>query len=212
MSKFIWKILDVIKISAPLTLLTKSSLKEDGWFKSYYSKQAIDAKGNPIPWCTYSFIKFIEPRLLNTFDVFEYGCGNSSLWYAKRVRSIKSVENDEKWFNNISSRLPVNAKAVLQTDINDGDYSKEVLKDGKKYQIIIIDGRDRNNCVKYSLQQLADDGIIVYDNTQVPEYLPSIQILLNTGFKKIDFIGNLPIVPHNNTTTIFYREKNCLLI
>jgi len=212
MTKLIWKILDLLKISAPFTLLIKSSLKEDGWFKSYYSKQAIDNSGNPIPWCTYSFIKFIEPRLLDTFDVFEYGCGNSTLWYAARVRSIKSVENNENWFKNISAKLPANAKAILKTDLNDGDYSKEVLNDQMKYQIIVVDGRDRNNCVKYSLQKLSDDGVIVYDNTQVIEYLPSIQMLLANGFKKIDFIGNLPIVSHTNTTTIFYREKNCLLI
>lgn len=139
MIKLIWKILDTFKLSAPLRLLINSSLTEDGWFKSYYFKQAIDSEGHPIPWCTYSFVKFLEPRLRSTFDVFEYGCGNSTLWYAKRVRSIKSVENNEKWFNNISSKLPENATAFLKTNLNDGDYSKEVLNDKKKYQIIVID-------------------------------------------------------------------------
>jgi hypothetical protein len=208
----VWAFLRIIKLGGPIQLMLTGALLEDGWYKSFNSKKSIDKNGDPIPWCTYAFIKFIEPRLKKTFDVFEYGCGNSSLWYSKKVKSIKSVENDKQWFNAILPKLPDNAIVVLKQQIEDGDYAKEVLNDMKNYHIIIIDGRDRNNCVKYSLQQLTKDGVIIYDNTQIDEFSSSIQLLLSSGFKKIDFIGNLPIVPHNNTTTIFYREDNCLLI
>ena len=49
MRKFIWYILNKLKVASIVQLVLKSSLKEDGWFKSYYEKQAIDKKGNPIP-------------------------------------------------------------------------------------------------------------------------------------------------------------------
>lgn len=208
----VWAFLRLINLGGPIQLMLTGALLEDGWFKSFNSKKSVDKNGEPIPWCTYAFIKFIEPRLKKTFDVFEYGCGSSSLWYAKKVNSIKSVENDEQWFKSVSNKLPNNAKVVLKQQIEDGDYAKEVLNDSKNYHIIIIDGRDRNNCAKYSINKLTEDGIIVYDNTQLSEYQQSINLLLTNGFKKIDFIGISPIVPHNNTTTIFYRKNNCLLI
>ena len=88
MRKFIWYILNKLKVASIVQLVLKSSLKEDGWFKSYYEKQAIDKKGNPIPWCSYPFIKFIEPRLKPSFEVFEYGCGNSTIWFANKVKTL----------------------------------------------------------------------------------------------------------------------------
>ena len=42
----------------------------------------IDKNSNPLPWVTYGFIDFISERLNKSIDVFEYGSGNSTLWYA----------------------------------------------------------------------------------------------------------------------------------
>jgi hypothetical protein len=84
------------------------------------------------------------------------------------------------------------------------------MKDNIKYHIIIIDGVDRNNCAKFSIQKLTENGVIVYDNTQLPDYRISMELLLENGFKRIDFEGLLPIVSYNNTTSIFYKDNNCL--
>ncbi len=185
-------------------------LKEDGWFESFKTKQSIDKDGNPIPWCTYPFIKFIEPRLKKNFNVFEFGGGNSTIWYAKRVNSIKAVEHDKGWIEYISNKMPKNAKIIYRELSLDGDYSKEVLNNGNKYHIIIIDGRDRNNCAKNGLNCLTNDGVIIFDNSNLLDYKESMDLFQNKGFKRIDFIGLSPVTNHNNYTSIFYREDNCL--
>ncbi|MCX6150415.1 MAG: hypothetical protein NTX22_07845 [Ignavibacteriales bacterium] len=208
----VWAILRTINLGGPIQLMLNGALVEDGWFKSYKTKTSVDGNGNPIPWYTYGFIKFLEPRLKKHFNVFEYGLGNSTLWYAKKVNTIKSVEHDRAWFEKIVLLLPDNAKVVYRELEADGNYAKEILEEDTKYHVVIIDGRDRNNCVKYCINKLTADGVIIYDNTQVPEYADSINLLLKSGFKKIDFVGMLPIVNHNNTTTIFYRNNNCLEI
>lgn len=205
----VWSFLGMINLGGPVELMLTGALKDDGWYRSHKTKSSVDRKGNPIPWCSYPFIKFLEPRLKNSFDVFEYGSGNSTLWYAQKVKSIKAVEHDKQWFEIVEKKLPSNA-SIVHRELDKGTYAKEVLAEGKKYHIIIIDGRDRNNCVTECVKSLSDDGIVVYDNTQVPEYITSIEFLLKSGFKKIDFIGPLPIVTHNNTTTIFYRPGNCM--
>ena len=207
----IWKLLRILKLAAPVEILLKSFLIDEGWFKSYYKKESVDKNGNPIPWYAYSAIKFLEPRLNKQFTVFEYGCGNSTLWYANRVNTIKSVEHDEKWYTNVNKKLASNAEIVLR-ELKNGNYSKEILTNNKKYNIIVVDGRDRNNCIINCIHNLTEDGIIVFDNTQVPEYSPSLKFLKENNFKSIDFIGPLPIVTHGNTTSIFYRENNCLNI
>ncbi len=206
----VWTILNKLNIGGAIQLMLNGALFEDGWYKSFKTKQSVDRNGNPIPWNTYSFIRFVEPRLKNNFNVFEYGCGNSTLWYAKRVKSIKAVEHDKSWFDFVSGKLPPNAEVIFRELKEDGDYAKEILNSSSYYHIVIIDGRDRNSCVKHGITKLTKDGIVIYDNTQVAEYAPSIELLINNGFKRLDFIGNLPIVVNRNTTTIFYRENNCL--
>jgi hypothetical protein len=206
----IWNILAKIEIGGPLQLMLIGELKENGWYRSFKAKESIDKYGNPIPWNTYSFIKFIEPRLKPHFNVFEYGCGNSTLWYAKRVKSIKSVEHDKKWLEIINKKIPGNCTIIFHELIEDGEYAKKILEDNIFYNIVIIDGRDRNNCAKYSVKKLADNGVIVFDNTHISEYNQSINALAQDGFKRLDFTGSQPIVAHGNTTTIFYRENNCL--
>lgn len=205
----VWALLGVVNLGGPLELMLTGALKEDGWYRSHKTKTSVDKNGNPIPWCSYPFIKFLEPRLKKTFDVFEYGSGNSTLWYASRVNTIKAVEHDKQWYEEVKKKLHSNA-SIVHRALDKGEYAKEVSAEKKKYHIVIIDGRDRNNCVYESIKMLTDDGVVIYDNTQVTEYAESISHLLSNGFRKIDFIGLLPIVSHNNTTTIFYRPENCL--
>ncbi len=207
---FIWLILRKINLGGAVQLMINGGLLEDGWYKSYNSKTAIDKAGNPIPWCTYPYIKFIEPRLKKTSNVFEFGCGNSTLWYAKRVGTIKSVEHDKNWFEYISTKLPINSKVVYCKLVDGGDYSKEALISGDKYNLIIVDGRDRVNCIRNSISALSDDGVLIFDNSDRPQYKEGIDILFENGFKKIDFIGLSPVTPHNNVTSVFYKTNNCL--
>lgn len=206
----VWKFLNTIGIGGPIQLMLNGALKEDGWFKSFNTKQSIDKDGNPIPWCTYPFIKFIEPRLNNRFNVFEFGGGNSTIWYANRVNTIRAVEHDKKWAEYISKKMPKNAEIIYRELSLNGDYSKEILKNGSKYHIIIIDGRDRNNCAIKGINCLTDDGVIIFDNSNLPDYKDSMELFKNKGFKRIDFIGLSPVTNHNNYTSIFYKEDNCL--
>lgn len=209
---FIWKILISLGIGGPIQLMLNGALIEDGWYKSYNTKKSVDKNGNPLPWCTYPFIKFIEPRLKKSFRVFEFGAGNSTLWYAERVGRIKSVEHDKEWIDYIARNIPNNVEIVHKVLSVDGDYSKEVKNGGEKYDVIVIDGRDRNSCVKNSIKYLTEEGVIIFDNSNLSIYKSSVDLLISNGFKKINFIGMSPVTSHNNCTSIFYKTNNCLAI
>ena len=203
-------LLNLTSLGALIQLRINSSLTEYGWFQTFKNKESIDKNGQPLALCTYPFISFIEPRLKDHFQVFEYGCGNSTIWYANRVKSIKSVEHDIEWLNKIKHKMPSNSSIVYRELEYNGDYSKEVGKDLVKYHIVIIDGRDRNNSLLNALNNLTPDGIIVFDNTHLKQYQSSINQAILNGFKRIDFHGMAPIIPYNSCTSIIYRRDNCL--
>ena len=207
---FIWLLLRKMNLGGAVQLMLKSALLDDGWFKSFNEKRSIDKNGNPIPWNTYPFIKFIEPRLKNTFRIFEYGSGNSTIWYSKRVESIVAVENDKNWFEIVKTGLPENANIIYRDLSYSGDYCREVLNQKEQFHIIIIDGRDRVNSVKNSLEKLTSGGVIILDNSELVQYTEAMEFMQKKGFKRIDFSGISPITAHNTSTSIFYRSENCL--
>lgn len=196
-----------LNLGGILQLVLASALRDDGWFRSFKQKESVDKDGSPIPWYTYSAIKFIEGRLKPEFDIFEYGCGNSTLWFAKRVNSVLATEHDKSWMEKVSSKLPSNAK-IFHFEV-EHNYVESIQKSNKKFHIIVVDGMERNECVKYCIDYLNENGIIIFDNTQLEDYEEGIRFLLSRGFKRLDFIGILPIVGYNNTTSIFYRKNNC---
>ncbi len=207
MKKFLWEILNKLKIGGPLQLFLNSWLKDLGWFNSFYKKESVDKNNEPLPWYTYSFIDFLKPRLSKNFNVFEFGSGNSTLWFSKYVNSIKSVEHDKNWYEKVGDKLPANAEVFYKES---KDYPKEVSASGKKYEIITIDGIDRNDCIYQSINSLTQNGVIILDNSERIDYKASIEFLLSNGFKKIDFRGMCPVTPISSCTSIFYKDGNCL--
>ena len=194
----------------PLYSLKKEFLQQSGWLLSFQAGEPIDKYRNPIPWMTYSFIKFMEDRVRKDMSVFEYGCGNSTLWWADRVHSVTSCEHDLQWFEKVKKSIPSNV-ALEHIELEySGAYCKKIAAYTKEFNIVVIDGRDRVNCAVNSLPSLKEDGVIIWDNSDREIYEEGYIFLLKHGYKRLDFHGIGPINAYAWCTSIFYREKNCL--
>ena len=205
-------ILNKADLAGIIQLYVNSAVKDSGWFKSYKTKESVDKNGNPIPWNTYPFLSFIEQRLKPGFNVFEYGSGNSTIWYAQKVKSITAVEHNKEWYEKVKLMLPKNAEVVLSSETDSAIYSGEISKRNSKFKIIIVDGIFRNESLAASLDYLKDDGVVVFDDTERDDYNVSFKLLKEKGFKRLDFRGMRGITSIINTTSIFYRSNNCLSI
>jgi len=190
----------------------KSYLQESGWLESAISGKIVDENGLPLPWLTLPFIHFLEPRLQKRFHIFEYGSGYSTLFYASRVKTIYAVEHDREWYEKVKQDLPENATIFHEKLEENGDYSKKSNRIGELFDLIIIDGMDRVNCCFNAPKSLSENGVIILDNSNRPEYKKGIEYLLGLGFKNIDFTGMAPRSPQLSCTSIYYRINNCLSI
>jgi hypothetical protein len=198
------------RLNALLSYGHKGYLANIGWFKAFDTQQAIDANGEALPWVTYSFIDFIKDRLNKKQKVFEYGSGSSTLFYAKRVDRVVSVEHDENWFNKILNTKPQNAEMIFTKLERGGEYSKKAALLGEKFDIIIVDGRDRVNCCKESIHALSSSGVMVLDDSERPEYNEARLFLKENGFKELSFSGISPGLFYLKATSVFYKTENCL--
>jgi hypothetical protein len=178
-------------------------LYENGFVESWLRRYPISKDLNPIPWWPYNFTHFLNLRLRPEFKLFEYGSGNSTLYLQNKVSSIISIENNLLWFNKLSFLVHSRKNLIF---VNDEDYVDAIGSD--KYDIICIDGIKRNECVYKCINNLTYNGIIIIDDTDRVEYNEAKLMLLESGFKNLDFTGLAPCSINSNSTSIFYKKNN----
>jgi len=187
-----------------------SYLYATGWMQSLRARRPLDVNSRPVPWMNYPVIGFLEERLTKDLSVFEFGSGYSTLFYAARVKSVTSVEYDKRWFDFVQKEAPANVQVFFQAKDADGDYCRMVLASGALYDVVVIDGRDRVNCIKQSIAALSPRGVIVLDDSQRQRYWVGIEHARSQGFRALHLEGLKPNEPVMARTTILYRSGNCL--
>jgi predicted O-methyltransferase YrrM len=124
-------------------------------------------------------VRFLDLWLKPTDRAFEWGSGRSTLWIAKRVHSIISVEHNAAWFKRVRSRATMlgleNVKLLLRGQDGSGDrtqdYVSAIDEVDQRLDLVIVDGIHRDVCALAALRQLKPSGLLLIDN--VNWYLPS---------------------------------------
>ena len=192
------------------TIALQIYLDETGWYKSRDAKKPLNKNKDPIPWFTYSSIYFLEKRIKRGMNIFEFGSGNSTLWFANKGCFLITYEHNLNWFNYLKDKLPSNVNYNFCPLEKKGDYCKSIKRQNIKFDIVIIDGRDRVNCMINSVNFLTEKGVLICDNSDRERYEKGFKYLNRKGFKRLEFQGHGPINIRSWETSIFYREKNCL--
>lgn len=202
-TRYVWAML-----SFPLR---RSSLHQLGWFKSAWRMSSIDEKGNPVPWLNYPAIHFIKIKKdkFKKLSVWEWGSGNSTMWWSKYSSSVTSVEYDKGWMDRVSEQIKKKNAKLIFSEL-DKNYPSTILDSKKKYDVIVVDGRMRVECATNALKCLTKRGVIIWDNTDRERYKKGIDLIKKQGFKSLDFYGPAPIDNYLTQTSIYYRPGNAL--
>jgi len=157
------------------------------------------------PWTSPASIAFFNAGLDRTMTGFEFGSGISTLYFAKRLKELVSIEHDTSWHKQIQERLMAagitNVTYVLrEPHIKDGEVEEDVWLDGQvlhhgfsaafhdyssficqypdsNFDFVLVDGRARVDCVLRSIPKLKAGGILVLDNSERERYKQVFKIL-----------------------------------
>ena len=175
--------------------------REYGWRESFMSKRPVDAQGQAIPWYTYPAIEFLRSLDLRGRRVFEFGCGNSSVFWAGRAQEVVAVENDIEWARTVNAYGIANLTVMEQPDMD--LYVLAPDHAGGVFDVVVIDGRCRHACIPASLRVVSATGMVIFDNADwYPEACADLRA---QGWFQIDFSGLGPINPYCWTTSVFVR-------
>lgn len=194
-----------------LKFSSASFLKNEGFFTSFYRSFPTDTKDQPIPWMNYSVIYFLRSKLNKKLTLFEYGSGGSTIFYMNLVKKVCSLEHNEVFFDFMKESYP-QIKDSLFFEGSKELYPKAILNFENLFDVIVIDGIQRCECLDFALECLSPTGIIIFDDTDRKSYWKKIESLLEENFKELTFVGIKPCGISFAQTTIIYRSENCLNI
>jgi SAM-dependent methyltransferase len=132
-----------------------------------------------IPWFSYAAIDFLQDYLMAHMSVCEYGSGGSTLFFARRVRSVVAIEDNPHWCERVKEKLrhqglpnvtvklaPFDAKNP--TGFETSSYLHAIPD--QKFDVIVVDGTEewipvRPTCFHHAENFVKPGGIIVVDDS-----------------------------------------------
>ncbi|CAM8388951.1 hypothetical protein MCEET85_00874 [Candidatus Methylopumilus planktonicus] len=167
----------------------------------------LDKNNNPIPWYTYPTIEYLENLDFSDKNIFEYGSGNSSLWWVQRCKKIISIESDKKWFKYIQKIKNSNLDYRFSNNKKNYIYQSDIAGS----HVIIIDGLWRSECADFVITSINSNKInpnmLIFDNS---DWYPKTISKLNKRLKhyvQVDFSGFGPINGYTWTTSVFINSQ-----
>jgi hypothetical protein len=138
--------------------------------------------------------------------------GYSTLWYAKRVAQVVAVDPNREWVDLIALRCGANARILHHNYPDEMDaYVSEIAHHGGCWDVVAVDSAWREDSSRAAVDHLSDRGVIVWDNSSLPEFAGYMRdIFAPRGFKELPLVGLVPIVPSFDRTSILYRPGNLL--
>lgn len=134
----------------------------------------------PIPWLTEGSITFLEQYFQEHPDakVLEFGSGASTVWMAKRTPNLISVDHNPHWHDLVKQECKARGYMGVQLHLRPMPYYGICDEFPQEYfDLILIDGRDRVECIRHSIPRLKKGGILMLDNSERGYYQPGIDLL-----------------------------------
>jgi len=154
-----------------------------------------------MPWLTYPAIRFLRTTANKSASVFEFGSGMSTHWFAERCRTVCSVEHNFDWYEKIARGTKSNARLLFEPE-REG-YVSSIDKADGPFDIVLVDGKYRTDCVRAALPHIKRPGYLVVDNTDGAGWGTSRLLADIFSPDAIQtFPGYAPASLHANETTI----------
>ncbi|WP_287098383.1 class I SAM-dependent methyltransferase [Mesorhizobium sp.] len=140
------------------------------------------------PWLTRHANRALETLLQPTDVGLEFGSGRSTLWFARRISRLTSVEHNQSWYSHVTRLISEegikNVTYLSRTPAKDEDNETSAyvsvageLSDAS-LDFVLIDGAQRALCARATLAKLRPGGILTIDNANW--FLPCRSIAPNS--------------------------------
>ena len=146
----------------------------------------IEALRNAFPWFVMGAITYLHDQCLEdpdgplTFRAFEWGSGGSTLWLSQRVKEAVTLEHNREWYEQTRlelARYDIENVELVWCPLERG-YAEYILRyPNEHFDLIMVDGRERAQCIVNAQHKLKRGGIFVLDNSERAQYQQAMNLL-----------------------------------
>lgn len=165
------------------------------------------------PWLNAGAVRFLDRHLRPDMTGFEWGCGRSTAFVARRVARLVTVEHKEKWRRRVAALLAGQGIANVEFRfVPPGDgpgrpearpalwretghvhrkpefaaYADAILDIPEdSLDFVLIDGRARVECALNAFCRVKPGGFLLLDNSEWEKYAPVLAAA--PDWRRIDF-------------------------
>lgn len=116
------------------------------------------------PWWPLQAITKVEAALKPAMSAVEFGSGSSTLWIAKRVKSVLAREHDAKWAAVTQKRLQDEGIDNCEVQFREGQHYFD-FDPAARFDFAVVDGQYRWKCIEVLGSLMNPGGMIYFDNS-----------------------------------------------
>lgn len=148
------------------------------------------------PWMALEAVDYLDRHLTGRMSLFEWGSGGSTVFFAERVRTVRTIEHDASWGAWVLGEMEtrgisnVDLEVIAPVEVSDFGAKEPILDNRQDYagldfrayvesidewsdaslDVVIIDGRCRPACIRQAIPKVKPMGLLVVDNSERVAY------------------------------------------
>jgi predicted O-methyltransferase YrrM len=164
------------------------------------------------PWLAPAAVAYLRKAIKPDWTVFEFGGGSSTVWYAKRARTVVTIEDDSVWYETINRRL--SAEGVKNCDLRlcpIADFPDFLAGlDAPEFDVIVVDNHEedgitRLDCLRAAAKSVRPGGLLILDDSDWPHFRRAHELVPDRQAKRFVGVKSAPF--RAVETTIFVRPS-----
>ena len=148
-----------------------------------YLRQSLSPKLTPLdmglPWWSFGAVDAVEEFIRPEMESFEFGSGGSTIFLARKGKSVVCVEDSELWTDRVRKEAEKQGLQNIEVLSRSFDFRKaerftdssylQALTD-KRFDVIVVDGQEesvrvRPECFWRAEAYIKPGGLIVVDDS-----------------------------------------------
>lgn len=120
-----------------------------------------------LPWISYRAIADLNRIVDRDSVVAEFGSGMSTVWLARRARTVVSHEDCPAWHDKVVGILARHGLGNVELSLHTDPLRYASLDDvpGRQFDLILVDGSVRDRCMRTALARVRPGGVVYLDNS-----------------------------------------------
>jgi hypothetical protein len=211
-------------IAYDLIRFPESARFAPAWMRSLVSGR--DALQDKVPWVPFVARDWFSAHLKPSMRVFEYGAGGSTLFIARRVKELITVEHNAAWYARVRDALAqeglTNCELLLQEptpQLPDNPLHVSVKPEyaqmgfdmyvrtidrypDESFDLVLVDANARTACLLHAIPKVRVGGFLALDNSD--EYREAKAIF--SRYPRTDLRGFGPYWPPASWQTSVWKK------